>query len=175
MMSDNALTVPPPPALAVREISLDCLRAHGACEDQIDLFIATFGLDPVPITPDTIRRAAAAGLNVRWGAQYIFTPAARREYNRAIELARDEYDRAEPRLWKEFHCTVAIMQEEYARTIAEAQDECSRAAARAGFHRAVVVAREERTRRIAAADAEYNRACASALIRIIWGSDAPDA
>lgn len=72
-------------------ITTDLLREHGACEDQVALFEATFG-QRAKIGPRNWARAVKAGLDVDWLA-CLLPPAARAEYDRVKDAAWAEYDR----------------------------------------------------------------------------------
>jgi hypothetical protein len=50
-------------------VTATMLRALNACADQIDLFLATFG-EEAELTPENVRRAHEAGLDVVWMATY---------------------------------------------------------------------------------------------------------
>lgn len=68
------------------------LRKRGACPGQIELFIKTFGRGQVALTEDAVRKALAAGLDVRWPATHVWWHASRdndHHFSRLMDCAID--------------------------------------------------------------------------------------
>ena len=160
------------PALRARDISAQWIIDHGACISQLDTYIATFGDDPLAITPALIIRAAEVGLDIDWAARRLLTPPAWAEYDRATRPARDEFDRAVNAAWEEHDRATRAARDEFYSVVAPAarEDHKRELAASAEYRRARLAARDENDHAYDAASDELNHARASALIRIIWGS-----
>lgn len=126
-----------------RPLSVETLRARGACERAQALFRERWG-DSVEVTE--ARCVSVADLfDWDWAAQKLLSPAARAEYRRAGAPASDEYRRA---------CAPALAAYESVRAAALAAYE----SVRPGAARACASAWAEYKRVCAAARAEYERA-----------------
>jgi hypothetical protein len=163
-------------ALRVMEISAPWLRERGARDDQLDLYIDTFGRDPILFVPSLIRRAATVGLNVGWGARHLLAPDAWDAYRYAVKPARVARARARASAREEYNVARAAAWDEFARACAAAWEDRDRVIERAqeAFDRTIAQALGARDLAIERADAEYRRACAEALISVVWGSTASD-
>ena len=79
-----------------RKLTLQTLKDHGACTDQLKLFQKTFG-DSVNVT---VKRAVAAASLFDWSwARCLLSATARAEYDRVCAPARAEYDRVRATAW----------------------------------------------------------------------------
>jgi cell division septum initiation protein DivIVA len=134
-------------------ISITVLRRLNACADQIDLFLATFG-EEAEVSPENVRRADEAGLDVVW----LATHRERAEFVRASAAAGAEYERV-----------TAPARAEYERVTAPARAEYERVTAPAGaeYERVTAPARAEYRRVTAAAEAEYERVTAAAWVECL--------
>ena len=74
----------------MKTITSRMLRKARACEEQYELFHATFG-DSVEVTESNCLRAAKVGLDIEWAAEHLLSDPAREEYGRAVGPARKEY------------------------------------------------------------------------------------
>ena len=72
--------------MATKRITLDQLRKLEACEDQLEVFEATFGTSAA-VTEVNLHRAVAAGLNIHWLAGKTLPAPALKAYNEAIVSA----------------------------------------------------------------------------------------
>ena len=82
-----------PAGLRRKTITAEWLAERAACPGQVEKFRAEFGAS-VAITPDTIRRAAAADLDLDWAAEKLLTAPARKAYEDARAPARKAYEDA---------------------------------------------------------------------------------
>jgi len=73
-------------------ITLDMLRPHGACSDQQELFVDTFG-QSAKLTRRNWARAIKVGLSVSWMGRLLSAPAWA-EYEKARDAAWAEYEKA---------------------------------------------------------------------------------
>ena len=81
-------------ALKHDTVTLQWLKKHGACTDQVELFAKTFGDSSVAITPESIERASNVGLDINWVATRILTPPALKAYEEAKATAWKAYEEA---------------------------------------------------------------------------------
>ena len=82
-------------AVAARpmEITAEWLEAADACEEQVELFRATFG-ERAELTRSDALRAARAGLDLEWLTGRILPAPARRAYKEAMATALRAYKEA---------------------------------------------------------------------------------
>ncbi len=73
-------------ATGLRAVSREWLEGEGACEDQIELFAATFGAS-AELTRENAIKAARAGLDIDWLADRLLAPPAWRAYEEATAPA----------------------------------------------------------------------------------------
>ena len=73
-----------------KRITAQWLVEHDACEKQVALFRETFPRGTA-VTPQTLRKAGAAGLEISWLVNRLPAPA-RKAYDEAITPARKAYD-----------------------------------------------------------------------------------
>lgn len=85
------------PGLKVGTVTTEWLRGL-ACPEQVALFAETFG-ESVDITPESIARAAVAGLDLEWAAEYLLTPPAWAAYQQARATALAAYEQAKAPAW----------------------------------------------------------------------------
>lgn len=80
------------PGLKVGTVTTEWLRGL-ACSEQVALFAETFG-ESVDITPESIARAAEAGLDLEWAAEHLLTATAWAAYDQATATAWAAYEQA---------------------------------------------------------------------------------
>ena len=77
----------------MKTITVKMLRAAKACEDQVELFEATFG-PSARITLTNCCKAAVAGLDLAWAARTLFPAPAWKAYDEAKATALKAYEEA---------------------------------------------------------------------------------
>ena len=110
-------------------ITLQDLIDNDACEDQRELFAATFG-ESVKIGLRNGFKALKAGLDVLWCERFI-PAAALAEYVEVRDAALAEYDKATAPAWAEYSKVRAAAWAEYDKATAAAWDEYDKATAAA--------------------------------------------
>ena len=75
----------------ITHVTADLLREHNACDDQIELFVQTFG-QSAKIGPRNWSKAHKAGLHLLWLVR-LLPRAARAEYEKVTDAARAEYEK----------------------------------------------------------------------------------
>ena len=152
----------------IMKITLAMLRAKKACEDQRELFKATFG-EEAEVTLDNCLKAAAADLNLPWAAEAFFTSPVRAEYDKVCAAAQVEYNKVCAPGRAEYDKVRTAAQAEYEKVCAKACDaawaEYNKAcdAAWAEYNKVRAPARVEYDKVCAAAWAEYAKVCARAF------------
>ena len=126
-------------------ITIADLVDNHACQDQRDLFVATFG-DKAKIGPRNMTKAIKVGLDIFW-LERLIQASARAEYEKARATAWAEYEKVRASAWAEYDKATASALAEYKKVTASAWAEYDKATAPAW--------------------AEYEKAKASALIKAL--------
>ena len=69
-------------------VTVEHLKAKDACQEQVDLFAATFP-DGMPLTEENLLIAARAELDLHWAAIHLLPAQASKVYDEALK-AYDE-------------------------------------------------------------------------------------
>ena len=109
------------------KITESLLHKHGACADQIKLFVTTFP-DGTEATPEAILEAAKAGLQTLWLERLIPTNRLL-QYNAAKAPIGAQYDAAMARTRAQYRKAMALLDAQYnaARAPIDAQYNAARA------------------------------------------------
>lgn len=75
-------------------ITRHLLARHGACEDQREIFTATFGKSGTTLTFHNLLTAATVDLNLRWFATQFLDEEDYRHFMPKFQDARDAYEKA---------------------------------------------------------------------------------
>jgi uncharacterized membrane protein YqiK len=140
----------------MKQITLDHLKQHQACNEQVRLFAATFGAS-ASLTLKNLNKAIKAGLQINWLTN-LLTPENWAEYKRVRAPAWAEYERVRDTAWAEYKRVRAPAWAEYERV---------RAPAWAEYQRATAPAWAEYERVAAPAWAEYQRVTARTLLKLL--------
>lgn len=81
-------------------ISLADLLEREACSEQVDLFIALFGEEPVDMTPELCERHCEV-LDFRWGAYHFLTQAGFGAYCRLVNPTNEALGHIRNALYQE--------------------------------------------------------------------------
>ena len=93
-------------------ITVDVLRSHNACADQVSLFAATFP-DGCDITRAVLRKARKAGLEVGWIARWLPPDIHNKVYDAAMAEPRKVYDAAMDEARKVYDAAMAEARKVY--------------------------------------------------------------
>jgi uncharacterized membrane protein YqiK len=140
----------------VKQITLDHLKQHQACNEQVRLFATTFGTS-ASLTLKNLDKAIKAGLQINWLTN-LLTPENRAEYERVRDTAYAEYQRVKDTALAEYERATAPARAEYKRV---------RDTAWAEYQRAAAPALAEYQRATAPAWAEYQRAIARTILKLL--------
>jgi hypothetical protein len=146
--------------MATKMIDRWCLDALGACEEQVALFVRTFGDESIPITARTVAKAHAAGLDVLWLAGSL-SNAALDEYAEVRDAALAEYEKVRVPALAEYQKVRDAALDEYQKVRVPAWDE---------YQKVRVPAWDEYQKVCDAAWDEHQKVRDAALIRI-WNAD----
>jgi len=103
-------------------ITVEILRSHKACQDQVDLFAATFP-DGVQVT-EAVCLAAADKFDFRWAAENLLPPEARAEYQAKHASILGEYRAKRAPIWAEYRASNAAIWDAYGTKHAAIWAEC---------------------------------------------------
>ena len=95
--------------------TVDDLRALKACDEQVELFVATF---PTGATADDVGAAVAAGLDVAWLVEAVVSDDVRRAYKEAEAPLLRAYEEAVEPLWRAYNEAVAPLWRAYNEAVA---------------------------------------------------------
>jgi hypothetical protein len=144
-----------------KAITLDWLKSQYACEDQLKIFVETFG-ESAELNEVNAAKAIESNLDLDWLAVHILTTSALADYERVTATAWAEYERVTATEWAKYERATAPAWAEYERVTSPAGAEYEparptslRTTAWAEYHRAT-----------ATAWAEYERFKAAAIIRL---------
>ncbi len=138
-----------------KTITLEWLKEHYACEDQIEIFLQVFG-NSAELNEANAAKALEAGLDLDWFARHILTPPARDEFERVRATALEEFNRVRATAMEEFNQVRAIGWAAYERD-GDWQE----------YDRIKVPAWAEYSRVVKTALAEYERLVATAILSLI--------
>jgi len=83
----------------MKRITVEMLKAHKACSDQVELFERVFPRG-APVSMRSFAKARKAGLDTRWTAHLLRAPALA-EYKKVRAPALAEYKKAYDAAWAE--------------------------------------------------------------------------
>lgn len=112
------------------EVTYRQLKVFGACQHQLNLFKATFGINPVIVT-EFLCLEHFDKFCWDWAADNLLSASARAEYQRATASPLAEYERAMESARAEYDGTTASALAEYQRVTISALAEYQRATASA--------------------------------------------
>ena len=145
------------------KITVDMLRSHFACDDQLEAFIREFPEG----TPETMGAALAAAERVDrifdwyWAAEKLLSPAARDAYLRAAGSARATCIRAREAARTAHGRALTGISDTFVRATTEIRW--------AEYQRALDAAWADYRRAKAVAEANYRRAHARAFVKAWFG------
>jgi hypothetical protein len=113
----------------MKRITVEMLKAHKACSDQVELFERVFPRG-APVSMRSFAKARKAGLDTRWTAHLLRAPALA-EYKKARAPAWAEYEKVRDAALAEYEkaCAPALAEYEKVRAPAWAEYEKVRDAA----------------------------------------------
>ena len=85
----------------VMRIDVEWLNDHEACEEQVELFIATFP-DGCKLTVGNVRLALRAGLEIDWFAMHFLPAPALPAYRGSVSVAWRAYAAAVTLAWRTY-------------------------------------------------------------------------
>jgi len=92
-------------------VTVELLKSHDACQDQVDLFATTFP-DGVCVT-EAVCLAVADKFDFAWAAENLLPPEARAEYRAKHAPIRAEYKAKSAPIWAEYQAKHAVIWAEY--------------------------------------------------------------
>ena len=84
----------------MKRITVEMLKAHKACSDQVELFERVFPRG-APVSMRSFAKARKAGLDTRWTAHLLRAPACV-EYEKVRDAALAEYEKVCAPAWVEY-------------------------------------------------------------------------
>jgi hypothetical protein len=88
------------------------LAALGACDDQRDIFKATFGAK-AEVTEANARTAVAAGLDINWLAERVLTGPYREQYEAVRRQAWEQYEAVRRQAEEQYEAVRRQAEEQY--------------------------------------------------------------
>ncbi len=107
-------------ATELREITVEWLEEHEACEDHAEKFVATFG-DRAELTRANVVRAVRAGLDIDWLAPRLLDAPALRAYEEVRVTAWRAYKKATAPAWRAYKEAMAPALRAYEQVAAPAR------------------------------------------------------
>jgi hypothetical protein len=156
-------------------ITVEMLRKHGACRDQVRKFETIFPKG-APVTMRSLTKAQKAGLDVFFCKRFLAGPALA-EYEKVVDLARAEYKKVVGPALAEYEKVVDLARAEYKKVVGPARAEYKKVVgpalaeykkvvgpALAEYKKVVDLAWAEYEKVVDLAWAEYEKVVRSALI-----------